>query len=49
MIVGAPMVVGAIMWINWATAGKTKVILKIAGNTELEGTSSVSSSSSFSF
>jgi len=30
MIVGAPMVVGALMGINWATAGKTKVNLKIA-------------------
>jgi hypothetical protein len=47
MIVGAPMVVGALMGINWATAGKTKVILKIAENTDLEGASSISSSSSF--
>lgn len=46
MIVGAPMVVGALMGINWATAGKTKVKLKI-GNNELEGTSSVNSSLSF--
>lgn len=48
MIVGAPMVVGALMGINWATAGKTKVILKI-GNNEWEGTSSVNSSSSSLF
>ena len=46
MIVGAPMVVGALMGINWATAGKTKVILRI-GNTDLEGNSSINSSSSF--
>ena len=45
MIVGAPLVVRALMGINWATAGKTKVNLKI-GNNELEGTSSVNSSSS---
>lgn len=39
MVVGAPMVVGALMGINWATAGKTKVILNIDVNNEIEKTS----------
>jgi hypothetical protein len=46
-ILGAPAIVGALMGINTFTAGGTKVNLNVAGNTELEGSSSVSSSSSF--
>jgi len=47
MLMGAPAIVGALMGINYATGGGSKLIVNVVDNTGLEVKSSGSSSSSF--